>query len=618
MLPSSQLRDVTIKDYIIILKRRIWIILACTLIITTLATIKTARKVSLYLSSSRVLIEKSTPTTGMADRYGRQDYYYDKDYFQSQIAILKSRSIAKKAVEILIASGDSTFTNIKKDADLMFSSGISINTQVTGNIIMIGYISSDPVKSAKYANALTNAFLQQDLAKKMEVRQLATGWLTAQLKSLDDKLKSSEEALNEYMKKNQIVSVTDIERYTETTIDRLKQDRVTVENELGELSKRYKSKHPKIIALNNKLEAINKNIEDESKKLLALNDKMIQYNVLKREVQTNRSLYDSLLKRAKETEVDKDLQVSNIRVIDWADVPKAPFSPNRERDVMTGFVFSLMCGFALAFALEYLDSTVKTAEDIEMYVRLPFLGYIPMARSEAKISKDIDLASDKAPHSRIAEAYRSIRTSIIFSAPEDRPLKTLLITSGSPQEGKTTVSSNLGIVFAHSNEKTLIIEADMRKPRLAKSFGIENKVGLSSFLTGATNLDESIQRTFIPNLFIMPSGPKPPNPAELLTSRKPRLLLEELKGKFDRIIVDSPPVLTVTDTAILANMVDGVIDVVRASFLNIELILRGRQRLYESKARIIGVILNNVNVKKEDSYYYYHYYYSDDKEKKTI
>ncbi len=373
-----------------------------------------------------------------------------------------------------------------------------------------------------------------------------------------------------------------------------------------------------MISLNNRLDAVNKNLGDESKKLLALNDKMIQYNVLKREVQTNRSLYDALLKRAKETEVDRDLRASNLRVIDWADVPRAPFSPNRERDVITGFVFSLFCGVALAFILEYMDSTVKTAEDIEMYVRLPFLGYIPTARSEAKISKDIDLASDKAPHSRIAEAYRSIRTSIIFSAPEDRPLKTILITSASPQEGKTTVTANLGTVFAHSNEKTLIIEADMRKPRLAKSFTIENKVGLSSFLTGASNLDESIQRTFIPNLFIMPSGPKPPNPAELLTSRKPRLLLEELRGKFDRIIVDSPPVLTVTDTAILANMVDGVIDIVRASFLNIELILRGRQRLYESKARIIGVILNNVNVKKEDSYYYYHYYYSDDKEKKTV
>jgi capsular exopolysaccharide synthesis family protein len=593
-----------------------WVIFACIVIISTWTSIKAFKKVRLYQAAAKVLIERNTSDLGLSFQPQRV-YMLDKDYFQSQIAIIKSRTMAKKAVEILVASGDNSFANFK-EADLFFSGGISINAQQTGNIINIGYISTDPVKAAKYANALTNAFLQQDLAKKMEVTQLATGWLNSQLVELRKKLSDSEIALNKYIKDNQIVSVTDIERNTQGSIERLRQDKLTIENEIGELSKRYKSKHPKMVALNTKLEIVNKSIDTESKKLIELNEQMIQYNALKREVQSNKSLYESLLRRSKETEVDKELRLTNIRVIDWADVPKAPFSPNRKRDITTGIMFSAMWGVGLALLLEYLDSTVKTAEDIEMYVRLPFLGYIPTARSEGKAIKDIDLASDRAPHSRIAESYRSIRTSIIFSAPEDRPLKTILITSASPQEGKTTISCNLGITFAHSGEKTLLIEADMRKPRLAKSFGIENKAGLSSFLTGATNLDDSIKSSPIPNLFVMLSGPKPPNPAELLTSKKPRLMLEELKTKFDRIIIDTPPVLTVTDTVILANMVDGAIDVVRTSFLNIELILRGRQRLYEAKSRIIGVILNKVNVKKEDSYYYYHYYYSEDKEKKTI
>lgn len=591
-------------------------IFACIVIISTWSSIKAFKKVCLYQASTKVLIERNTPDLGVSFQPQRS-YMFDKDYLQSQIAIIKSRTMSKKAVDILTASGDNSFANFK-EAELLFSGGVSINVQQAGNIINIGYISTDPVKAAKYANALTNAFLQQDLAKKMEVTQLATGWLSNQLVDLRKKLSDSEIALSKYIKDNRIVSVTDIEKNTQGSIERLRQDKLSIENELGELSKRYKPKHPKMVALNTKLEIVNNSIDTESKKLIELNEQMIQYNALKREVQSNKSLYESLLRRSKETEVDKELRLTNIRVIDWADVPRAPFSPNRKRDVTTGIMFSVIWGVGLAVLLEYLDSTVKTAEDIEMYVRLPFLGYIPTARSEAKVAKDIDLASDKAPHSRIAEAHRSIRTSIIFSAPEDRPLKTILITSASPQEGKTTVSCNLGITFAHSNEKTLLIEADMRKPRIAKSFGIENKVGLSSFLTGATNLDESIKLSPIPNLFIMLSGPKPPNPAELLTSKKPRIMLEELKTKFDRIIVDTPPVLTVTDTVILANMVDGAIDVVRASFLNIELILRGRQRLYEAKSRIIGVILNNVNVKKEDSYYYYHYYYSEDKEKKTI
>ena len=157
----------------------------------------------------------------------------------------------------------------------------------------------------------------------------------------------------------------------------------------------------------------------------------------------------------------------------------------------------------------------------------------------------------------------------------------------------------------------------MRKPRMTNSLGIENNAGLSTYLTGVTSLDASIKKTKVPNLFIMPSGPTPPNPTELLTSGKTAQLLEVLKTNFSRVIIDSPPVLTVADAAILANIADGVVDVIRAGVSNVELVVRGRQRLNEVKARIIGVILNNVNVKKEDPYYYYHYYYAQDKEKKT-
>lgn len=619
MLPSSQLRDVTVKDYLVILKRRLWVILASFIIFTVWSTIRAYKKIPIYQTFAKILIERTTPEISPVRQVYSQSSQWaiDKDYLYSQVAIIKSRKLAKKAVEILIASGDTTFSG-QKEPETAFMGGVNVSPQASGDILNIGYTSPDPLRAAKFANALTNAYLHEDVAKKMEASELATGWLDAQMKTLREKLQASESAFNAYIQRNKIISVADIEKNTQSSIESLKQEKLQLGNNITELGKRYKSKHPKMIAETTRLEAVSRSLEQESRKLLDLNTKMIQYNALKREVQSNRSLFEALLKKSKETEITKDLETTNLRVIDWAEIPKAPFSPNRSRDITTGITMGIFWGLGLALVLEYLDSTIKTAEDVEMYVRLPFLGYIPAARSGEKTNKEIDLASDKASHSRIAEAYRSVRTSIMFSAPEDRPLKTILITSASPQEGKTTVTSNLGIVFAHSNEKVLIVEADMRKPRLGKTFDIENKDGLSTFLTGTSSLEEAIKPTNIPNLSLMPSGPKPPNPAELLTSRKPRALLEELKARFDRIIIDSPPSLTVTDTIILANMVDGVIDVVRASFLNIELILRGRQRLYEAKSRIIGVILNNVNVKKEDSYYYYHYYYSDDKEKKTI
>lgn len=617
MLPSPQLREVTLKDYLIVLKRRIWIIITCFAVATLWSGLKTFKKIPLYSSAAKVLIGRATPAISPIQQVYTTPGWIDREYIQSQINIITSRTLAKKVVENLIAAGDNTFLGMQ-EPELAFLSGISVSLIPGTQIINVGYISTEPIKAAKFANALADAYVQQDIEKRVSVTKYATGSLESQLLAMRKKLQDSETALNDYIQKNEIVSVPDIEKKTHAILERLKQEKVTIENEIAELSKRYKSKHPKIVALYTRQDAVNKSIDEETKKLMDLNEKMIQYNTLKREVESNRSLYESLLKRTKETEVSKELEVTNIQIIDYADVSKAPFSPNRKKDIQIGALLGLILGTGLAFFLEYLDSTIKTAEDIEIYVRLPFLGYVPSAKGLAKTEKDTDLISNKMPTSRIAEAYRSIRTSIIFSSPEDKPLKTILITSPSPQEGKTTVAINLGIVFANSNEKTLIIEADMRKPRISKSFGLEAKEGLSNFLTGTASLDTAIKETFIPNLFILTSGPKPPNPAELLTSAKIRTLLEELKTCFDRVIIDSPPVLTVADTAILANITDGVIDVIRANFRNIEVILQNKQRLHEAKSRIIGIILNNVNVKKEDSYYYYHYYYTEEgKEKKT-
>lgn len=619
MLPSPQLKDVTIKDYLVILKRRIWVILACFIFVVVWFTLQTYKKVPLYQATAKVLIERNQPYVSPVQQVYAPATWIDREYVQSQINILTSRSMAKKVVEKLIASGDTTWVGVK-EPEIYFLQGASVSIAQGTQMINIGYVQTDPIKAAKFANALTNTYIQQDMEKRTEVSKSATGWLEKELISVKKKLEQSDDNLNQYMLKNTIVSVPDIEKRTQGGLDALKTEKTSIENELAELSKRYKSKHPKIVALNTRLESVNKGIDDETKKLLDLNEKMIQYNALKREVESDKSLYESLLKRTKETEVTKELETTNIRIIDLATVPKAPFTPNRKRDIQMGVMLGILVGVGLAFFLEYLDSTIKTAEDIELYVKLPFLGYVPTAKLEVKAQKDnktVDLISNRLPSSRIAEAYRSIRTSIIFSSPEDRPLKTILITSTSPREGKTTVSINLGTVFANANEKTIIIEADMRRPRIAHSMDLENKEGLSSYLAGTASLDSAIMKTAIPNLDVMPSGPKPPNPAELLSSGKTRALLAELKAKYDRIIVDSPPVLTVADTAILANIVDGVIDVILASFLNIDIILRSRQRLYEAKAKIIGVILNNVNVKKEDSYYYYHYYYAEDSKKKT-
>ena len=616
MLPSSQLRDVTVRDYLVIIKRRIWVILACFLFFTIRSTMNTLKKIPLYQAAAKILIEASLPNVAPLPQVYAPGGWDRGEYIKNQMSVLTSRTLARKVVESLIAGGDTTFSGMK-EPERAFLGGVSIDAVAGTQLLNVGYVSRNPVQAAKFANALVNVYIQQDIQKRVEAGKYATGWLEEQLTELRKKLETAESALNDYIQKNQIVFVPNIEQRTQVGLEGLKQDKISIENEILELSKRYKSKHPKMIALQTKLEAVRNSIDDETMKLLQMNTKMIEYNALKREVESNKNLFESLLRRTKETEVSKELETTTISIVDLAEVPKGPFSPNRRQDISTGTMMGLLLGLCLAFVLEYLDSTVKTAEDIEMYVRLPFLGYVPSARREAKKEEEIDLLSHKMLRSRITEAYRSIRTSIIFSSPQDKPLKTILVTSTSPQEGKTTISINLGIIFAHANEKTIIVEADLRKPRIATSFQMANKEGLSSFLAGTASLDNVIKNTFIPNLSVITSGPKPPNPTELLISTKSAQLLEELKTRFDRIIIDSPPVISVADTVILANKVDGVIDVIRASFLNIDVILRGRQRLSEAKSRILGVILNNVDVKREDSYYYYHYYYSEEKEKKA-
>jgi capsular exopolysaccharide synthesis family protein len=610
MFPSSQVREITIKDYLIIIQRRLWIVAVIFSVVTFIGTWQSFRKVPIYETYAKVIVERVVPQVSpLPEMYPTK--ITDREFIKTQVMVIKSRKIAERTVKYLISKGDDTFL-YSKDPVSDFMGGVMVSSIEGTQIIKIGYRSTDPLKAAKFANALAENFIQQDLEVKLAGVVSGEEWLKNSLKEMEEKLTKSENDLVNYIKENQILSIQEIERRSQRVLEGLREDKVRTENEIRELSTRYKEKHPKMIALITRLNAINEEIEKETKNLMDLNEKMVQYNNLKREVETNRTLYETLLKKIKETQVSKESITTDFRILDLADVPGAPVSPNRKRDITTACMWGLFLGVGLALFIEYIDATFKNADDVESYLRLPFLGYVASLSSEKdeiRRLKNIDLISQEFPHARIAESYRSIRTSIIFSSPEDRPLRTILVTSTLPREGKTFISVNLGIVFAHTDERVVILEADMRKPRISKAFNMKNDVGLSSFLTGEAKLEEVIRPTHIKNLSLISAGPLPPNPTELLTSNKTLILLDELKKRFSRIIVDSPPVLYVADTLILSNIVDGVVLVIYAGKTLLNSILRARQKLQEAKARIIGVILNNVNVRTEDSYYYYHYYY---------
>jgi len=418
-------------------------------------------------------------------------------------------------------------------------------------------------------------------------------------------------------------------------IQQLKAEYIKSKADYSKLSQSYGPEHPKMIRLRSEIKelknkiasevkkiarsieteyrvakkqeaALNKALEEEKKKALALSEKEIQYNVLKREVEINRALYESLLKRAKETNITEDLPVSNVSIVDPARIPDVPFKPKKRLNILLAMVVGLTMGIGLAFFLEYLDDTIKTPEEVERYLKIPFLGYI----GKVIIAKDNpyspDLVALKEPKSHIAEMLRNVRTNILFST-SNFPRKALLVTSSTQGEGKTFLTINLGISLAQMGKRVVVIDADLRKTRIHRTFGLKKHPGLTEVLTGNHGLESVIQDTKVENLKIIPCGTIPPNPAELLSSEAMKDLIDRLKEQFDFVLFDSPPVMSVTDPTILANLADGVIIVIKGGETPRPPIQRTLQQLSKLDTKLLGVVLNGMDFKKGK--YYYHYYY---------
>ena len=366
-------------------------------------------------------------------------------------------------------------------------------------------------------------------------------------------------------------------------------------------------------------------VDEQKKEVNDIAEKSVQYNILKREVDTNKQLYEGLLTRMKEATVSAGLKASNVRIVDTAQVPKAPVKPKVALNLALGIVLGAAFGVGLAFLQEYLDKTLKTPDEVEGLLRLPSLGLLPSyftdgtGKGNDKRLATVKHGSDSAiaPAVQTArtaiEAYRSLRTSILLSA---SPVpKVLLITSAVPSEGKTTVTVNLGATLASLGSKVVIVDCDMRKPCCHRSTGVENKPGFVRCLTGHVDLADAILPVpGVPNLSVIPCGPIPPNPAEVLSSPVTPELLNKLRSQFEYVLVDSPPLLSVSDSRILSTLTDAVVLVTRAYSTPYDVVRRARGLLYAAGARILGVALNSVDPNKGGygygyGYGYGHYYY---------
>lgn len=340
---------------------------------------------------------------------------------------------------------------------------------------------------------------------------------------------------------------------------------------------------------------------------LDLNQKEIAYKKLARDAENSEQIYSLLLKRLNESGLQEEDQTNNIRMLDVARTPDIPIEPKLKQAVVLGISLGVLLALMLAMVVEFLDRTVKSQEDVEATVNLPFLGVIPQVATQA--ANDIrELHIMNHPTSSAAEFCRVVRTNILFCSP-DKPLKTMLVTSSQPVEGKTMSVVNIGVVMAQSGQRTLIVDTDMRRPRLHKILGVSNEHGVSRLIVGDGEIEDAVKSTAVPNLYVLPCGPVPPNPAEILQTERFTQLVARLGDRFDRVIFDSSPVLAVTDAVILSRVTDGTIIVVRAGRTARDQLLRTRHALAAVNANLLGCILNDVDLKNPHYSSYYNYGY---------
>lgn len=365
-------------------------------------------------------------------------------------------------------------------------------------------------------------------------------------------------------------------------------------------------------------------------------ESLVQYNILKRDAEANKQLYEGLLQKLKEASISAGLRSSNIRVVDPAMVPSSPSRPQRSRNIMLAFLVGLVGGVGLALLREYLDNTVKTPDDVEMLARLPSLAVVPAfatldGRSRTKLLKSsssdgtdvrVELVSHSMPQSQVSEAFRALRTALLLSQAEHPP-QVILLTSALPREGKTTAAVNLAVTLAQLGDRTLLVDADLRKPGIGRALSLTDGkyAGLTSYLAGVSSLElVTVPHPAITNLAAIPTGPIPPNPADLLSSRRLAEAIAVLRREYKFIVIDSPPVMAATDPVILSVLADGVLLVVRSGETPKDAFTRARDLLTGVKCRFLGVVLNAVDSNSPDYYYSYRYYpyaYGKEKGKKS-
>ncbi|MFZ7095377.1 GumC family protein [Luteimonas dalianensis] len=552
-------------------------------------------------------------------------------------------------------------------------SGLSVEPVRNSRLVRIHYDSTLPAFSARVVNAVADGFISSAIERKFDASSYATRYLEEQLALMKGRLEESERSLVEFATRENIVSAGESGQTLEvqnlgalnaslaaaqneriaaqaawsqvsgggslpagaianSILNTLNQQRAQLNAQYQQQLQTYKPEYPAMVALQGQIDEVERQIEQERgavraairaeydaaqarenmlvEQLAALragaldvDNRSIDYNILRREVDTNRQLYDGLLQRYKEIGVAGGVSSNNISIVDRGMVPTGRFKPSLPLNLAIGLMLGLMLGVLIAFVLEFLDDTIKSPEDIEQHLRLAVLGVIPHLRKQSVQEALAD------PRSAFSESYRSVRTALQFSTDGGVP-RTLLVTSASASEGKSTTALTLARNFAQLGKSVLLVEADLRNPSLHRVLGMRAEAGLSSLLAGAASIQTVVNGTDDERLDVVLAGPLPPNPAELLSGSRMLSMLSVAAQKYDQVIIDGPPVLGIADAPILSNLVGGTLLVVHAGDTRIKTAQAAIKRLAAARARILGGLLTHYDAKVAGYGYDYESYYA--------
>jgi capsular exopolysaccharide synthesis family protein len=547
--------ELHLKDYLDVLARRREIVILFFVMTVLVVTIGSFMMKPVYRATATILVDPESPNvlTTTGAVELQSQNYYSYREYYQSQTELLTSYALAKKVFDEFGLGKDESYARAKEPVKKFLKTIKVEPVRDTRLLRLNVDNNDPALAAKIANRIAELYVLRNLY---------------------------------YISKNELMNL-------------MKNEYLKLEAKMSEYEKVFKAGHPEMVKLKKEMAEMTDRIDQEKRSV---------YNFDNIEEYMGRGSRHALA----------GFKANNISIQDVAEVPVKPIKPKKLLNIVLAVVFGLFGGVALAFFFEYLDDSARTVEDIERSTNWPFLGSVPDINRSAKLKEaEKDVFVNIRPKDPISEIYRIIRTRMLFASVDEKPVKCVLVTSPGPQEGKTVTLCNLGIAISQNAQRVLVVDADMRKPRLHEAFGSQNAVGLSSFLSGQAQFDSVIQRTLIDRVSLVSGGVVPPNPSELLASHKMQEFIDKARTAFDFVLLDTPPVGMLTDAMVVSGLTDGVIVVVESGKTSKRMLARIRQLMEHVKARMIGMIFNKAPAGPSSYYYYSHYYGESGKKKRS-